>query len=421
MNDFRGHVPADGAADDTGDSVVARQMNGRDEAIVDLDDSTHLTSLAARQVPTARTAPAEAATPINAGIDANAGANAGANINDRYAARYANDRYANNSPAARPRLDLPGLDNLPDLPGLGKGSAGATGTVGMVGSAGSAGMTGTAGSASSAGMTGTAGSASSAADLDDSTKQRTPSVRLVSPQSAVPQSAVPQSAVPQSAVPQSASASANPGSANRNSTVQLPRNIQAFLEDDEDEDLATKNQFTTVFDVLNQMETLVEDSKSSFFSGGQVRVDREQLTGLIEELKSKLPVQLERASALMRESERRLENAQSQANAIVASAQSRAATIVREANEQAQFLAGQENVLSIATERARNILDTAQTKADRLTQGADQYSASVLNELLNQLDKATHGVQSGLDVLAERQRQAAQQMPHLNEDDYPRQ
>ncbi|MBT1166450.1 cell division protein [Bifidobacterium simiarum] len=204
-------------------------------------------------------------------------------------------------------------------------------------------------------------------------------------------------------------------------TTQLPRNIQAFLEDDEDEELATKNQFTTVFDVLERMETLVEDSKSSFFSGGQVRVDREELTGLIRELKSKLPVQLERASALMRESERRLENAQSQASSIVASAQSRAATIVREANEQAQFLVGQENVVALATERARGILDTAQTKADRLTQGADRYSTSVLNELLNQLDKATHGVQSGLDVLAERQKEAAQRLPHLSDDDYPRQ
>ena len=42
----------------------------------------------------------------------------------------------------------------------------------------------------------------------------------------------------------------------------------------------------------------------------------------------------------MREAERRLENAQTQANAIVASAQSRAADTIREAEEQAQFLPG---------------------------------------------------------------------------------
>ncbi|PJM75720.1 cell division protein [Bifidobacterium simiarum] len=384
MNDFRGHVPD---ADDTGDSVVARQMNGRDEAIVDLDDSTHITSVSARQASAARPVPAEAAMPVN------------------------------DPSAARPRLNLPGLENLPDLPGLGGQGTGANGPA--------------------AGGTGYPGGD----DLDDATRHSTPRQPVGQPvggygygagyddpqdtQLAQPaQSGQPAQTeyAAQSQYPtQTAADQTAPAQTADRTTTQLPRNIQAFLEDDEDEELATKNQFTTVFDVLERMETLVEDSKSSFFSGGQVRVDREELTGLIRELKSKLPVQLERASALMRESERRLENAQSQASSIVASAQSRAATIVREANEQAQFLVGQENVVALATERARSILDTAQTKADRLTQGADRYSASVLNELLNQLDKATHGVQSGLDVLAERQKEAAQRLPHLSDDDYPRQ
>nr|WP_243386608.1 cell division protein [Bifidobacterium primatium] len=199
-------------------------------------------------------------------------------------------------------------------------------------------------------------------------------------------------------------------------------NAQTFqrmlMEDDDDEDLTTKNQFTTVYDLLDQLEELVDASKGSFFSGTQVRVDREEITTLITELKGKLPVQLERASALMRESERRLENAQSQANAIIAAAQSRSATIIREANEQAQFLAGQENVVALATERAHSILDQAQAKADKLTRGADNYSTAVLTELSEQLAKASHGVQNGLAVLAERQRQAAQDMPHLSSDDY---
>ncbi|MBW3087507.1 cell division protein [Bifidobacterium sp. 82T24] len=201
------------------------------------------------------------------------------------------------------------------------------------------------------------------------------------------------------------------------------QNFQRMLmeDDDDDVDLTTKNQFTTVYDLLDQLEGLIEDSKTSFFDSTQVRVDREEVTTLINELKSKLPVQLERASALMRESERRLENAQSQASAIVASANSRAATIIREANDQARFLAGQENVVALATERARTILDKAQAKADKLTQGADNYSAAVLTELSDQLAKAQNGVHNGLAVLAERQRKAAEDLPHLSADDYPQQ
>ena len=109
-----------------------------------------------------------------------------------------------------------------------------------------------------------------------------------------------------------------------------------------------------------------------------------------------LPVQLERASALMREAERRLESAQTQSNAIVASAQSRAANMIKDANEQAQFLAGQENVTELARQKARAILDQAQTKADHLTQGADQYCTTVMEGLSQQLGKLSQDVQAGL-------------------------
>ena len=139
----------------------------------------------------------------------------------------------------------------------------------------------------------------------------------------------------------------------------------------------------------------------------------------LSELKKMLPVQLERASALMREAERRLESAQTQSNAIVASAQSRAADMIKDANEQAQFLAGQENVTELARQKARAILDQAQTRADHLTQGADQYCTTVMEGLSQQLGKLSQDVQAGLNVLEERQRAAREQMPHLTLNDYP--
>ena len=99
----------------------------------------------------------------------------------------------------------------------------------------------------------------------------------------------------------------------------------------------------------------LDEAKPILFFPGSVRVDRDEFTEQLDQLKKMMPVQLERASALMRESERRLESAQTQANAIVASAQSRAADTIREANEQAQFLAGQENVTELARQKARAI------------------------------------------------------------------
>ena len=179
--------------------------------------------------------------------------------------------------------------------------------------------------------------------------------------------------------------------------------------DDAPATVKSREEFTTVYDIIDQLETALGEAKSSIFAPGMVKVDRDEFTDQLSELKKMLPVQLERASALMREA----------ANAIVASAQSRAANMIRDANEQAQFLAGQENVTELARQKARAILDQAQTKADHLTQGADQYCTTVMEGLSQQLGKLSQDVQAGLNVPEERQRAAREQMPHLTLNDYP--
>ncbi|OZG66515.1 ATP synthase subunit B family protein [Bifidobacterium eulemuris] len=178
-------------------------------------------------------------------------------------------------------------------------------------------------------------------------------------------------------------------------------------------------EFTTVYDIIDDLDRTLDEAKGGLFTPNQVKVDRDVFTDRLTELKKMLPVQLERASALMREAERRLESAQTQANAIIASAQSRASDMVREANEQAQFLAGQENVTEIARQKARAILDQAQAKSDHLTQGADQYCSTMMEGLQQQLNKLSQDVQAGINVLNERQRAAASRLPSLDEDDQP--
>lgn len=190
----------------------------------------------------------------------------------------------------------------------------------------------------------------------------------------------------------------------------------APLDDSSDR---SRDEFTTVYDIIDSIEEELDEAKPILFAPSSVRVDRESFTGKLGKLKKMLPVQLERASALMRESERRLESAQTQANAIIASAQSRAADTVREANEQAQFLAGQENVTELARQKARGILDQAQAKADKLTQNADKYCITMMESLQQQVDKIGTGVQAGLNVLYDRQREAGAYLDHLDADDYP--
>lgn len=169
----------------------------------------------------------------------------------------------------------------------------------------------------------------------------------------------------------------------------------------------SRAEFTTVYDIIDAMEATLSEAKNVLFAAGMVKIDRDEFVDQLARLKDMLPVQLERASALMREAERRLRTAQAQASSIVSSAQSQSAEIIEEAQERAQFLAGQENVTALAKQKARDILATAQAQSDKLTQGADQYCATVMEGLKQQLDKLEQDVQAGQRVLEDRRRAAA--------------
>lgn len=188
---------------------------------------------------------------------------------------------------------------------------------------------------------------------------------------------------------------------------------------DDDDDRIGDEQFTPAYDIIEHMEKLVEEAKTGIFNSNVAKIDKSEFLDLLHELKKGLPVQLERASALMRESERRLENAQNQSNSIVSDARSQASGIIREANEQAQFLAGQENVVSIATQKASNILDQAQEKANQLTSGANAYATKSMNDLDEQVTEIHNSIVSGLEVLKQRQKEAESQVPRLSAEDYP--
>lgn len=172
----------------------------------------------------------------------------------------------------------------------------------------------------------------------------------------------------------------------------------------------SRDEFTTVYDIIDQMSATVEETKSSIFTPGMVRLDRDEFLDQLGQLKAMLPVQLERASSLMREAERRLQNAQSQAQAIVAKAQSQAAQIKQNAEEQAQILAGQERIVDIAQQKARVIMDNAQTKSTKLVQGANAYCADVMKALKDQVTTYDRDIRNGIDVIDKRQHEAAQEL-----------
>ena len=193
-------------------------------------------------------------------------------------------------------------------------------------------------------------------------------------------------------------------------------NPNAPLDDSND---LSRDEFTTVYDIIDKLESALDEAKPILFFPGSVRVDRDEFTLHLHHFKKMNQAQPQRASAWRSQSDRRLDISQTLAYPIVSLPQSRAADTIREANEQAQFLAGQENVTELARQKARAILDQAQARADHLTQGADKYCTTVMETLQQQLGKLGNDVQAGLNVLYDRQHEASTHVPHLDANDYP--
>lgn len=174
----------------------------------------------------------------------------------------------------------------------------------------------------------------------------------------------------------------------------------------EDEEEMAHNQFSTAFDLIDDMIAEITEAPGTLFNHDTARVSRSHLLEELDSLKRYLPVQLSQASSLMRTANLRLDEAQLKADSVISKANAKAAEIIHTAEDRAEFLAGQQNVVAIATDRARRIVTDAQTKASKLTIGADQYCNDVMGELSRQLQHVTASVNEGVRVINERKAQA---------------
>lgn len=189
-------------------------------------------------------------------------------------------------------------------------------------------------------------------------------------------------------------------------------------EDEESEQDAEyqsmRNQFSTAFDLIDDLIDEVNKAPGGVFNRDMARINRTNLVDELTNLKKLLPVQLSHASNLMRQANYRLDDAQTEANSIVSDAKAKAAKIISAAEDRAEFLAGQENVVAIANDKARAIMNKAQEKADKLTIGADQYCEDVMGELAKQLQHVSASVNEGIRVIGERKAAAQGSLEELN-------
>ncbi len=143
--------------------------------------------------------------------------------------------------------------------------------------------------------------------------------------------------------------------------------------------------------LVERLESLIANGKKLPLTNNVV-VDQEAALGLIDELRATVPEEVRQAKRINQDREHILERAGVEAERIVANAQ-----------EQAAFLIGERGLTEAAQEESRRILADAEADAADIRAGADDYAASVLHRIHDDLARTIQSVQKGIAMLDQRQ------------------
>ena len=146
--------------------------------------------------------------------------------------------------------------------------------------------------------------------------------------------------------------------------------------------------------LIDKLDDLVHSAKPVPLTD-QVRVDREEIYDLLDQMRATIPEEIKQARWIVKERQEMLAEAKREAE-----------RIVKEARDQQQRLVSQEEVTTQAERAAEEIVEDANARAREIRLGAEDYADEILNTLEVNLQKFLAAVQRGRDRLAGREPRA---------------
>ena len=143
--------------------------------------------------------------------------------------------------------------------------------------------------------------------------------------------------------------------------------------------------------LIDKLDELVATAKNVPMTD-QVRIDREELFEIIDQMRSTIPEEIKQARWIVKERQEMLAEAKREAE-----------RIVREAREQQARLISDEEVTKQAERAADEIVEDARNREREIRLGAEDYADEILNTLEVNLQKFLAAVQRGRDRLAGRE------------------
>lgn len=163
-------------------------------------------------------------------------------------------------------------------------------------------------------------------------------------------------------------------------------------------------------EMISEIEIFIDNCKYKPLSSSMIIVPKDDLEQMLNELKLKLPNEIERCKKIMRNKE-----------AILADARTKADSIITESVAEANKLVDQSQIVELANIRANEILDMARSQADQIVNeanadaneirlGSMYYTKDKLTEVSNYInatleaektnyDNLIQSLQSNLDIV----------------------
>ena len=142
--------------------------------------------------------------------------------------------------------------------------------------------------------------------------------------------------------------------------------------------------------LIDKLDDLVHNARPVPLTD-QVRVDREEIYDLLDQMRATIPEEIKQARWIVKERQEMLEEAKRESE-----------RVVREAREQQARLVSDEEVTKQAERAADEIVEDARAREREIRLGAEDYADEILNTLEVNLQKYTAAVQRGRDRLAGR-------------------
>jgi len=142
-----------------------------------------------------------------------------------------------------------------------------------------------------------------------------------------------------------------------------------------------------VLNLLERIEDIVEDASKLPLSN-KVMIDKEEILEAINEIRLKLPDEINRASWVAKERQR-----------ILSEAQTEAEELIEKVKEQQLVLIEESEITRLAKLDANKLLQDAEIKANEMKMGAYNYSDEILSKLQDKIRDINNIIEENRDIL----------------------